>query len=425
MNSKNMTLLVLSQILGFSVAPISVFLSGIIGSTLSPLASLATIPLALMILGQAIFTLMASYLMSKIGRKKAFITAACSSSCASLLAAHSLNIQNFYLYCCANFALGIGLAFVQQYRFAASENMPQEDSSKAVSIIILSGIISAFLGPNVASLSKHLIPQAVYSGSYLCLAVLTLIPSFLFIFYQDQDIKKKVIQSKVNTKLKLLSNPKFLQAVCASAGGYAIMTMIMTAAPISMHIINKISLNLTSLVIQIHMLSMFLPSLITGFLIKRFNHHRIIYCGLVSYLICISLSIMPLHFFNYLCSLVFLGLGWNFLFISGTSLLIKAFNETYKFKAQGLNEFIVFSFQALASLSAGFIIMQLNWTFLNLLCLPIVALIAITNFYAEKNSSPNSKSNLSKAKKRFPAFFQKVLKEKLNQKNKYKNTFHS
>ncbi len=166
---------------------------------------------------------------------------------------------------------------------------------------------------------------------------------------------------------ELISQPRFLQALVASAFAYAVMTFLMTATPISMHLMEKISLSKTGFVIQLHIAAMFLPSLVTGNLIKRFGHSKIMYVGVLLFLVTIITSLFEQNYINYMVALIFLGLGWNFLFISGTSLLVLCYREEEKFRAQGYNDLIVYSIQALASLSAGVFLSLTSWKTMNLI----------------------------------------------------------
>ena len=381
--NKNLFVLLISQVFSFTAAPVTVFLSGIIGSQISPIKSLATLPISISIIGIAIGSIIASKLMSLIGRKNGFIIASIGNSIFSILAAYSIFIQNFFLFCFANLLIGIGMAFTHQYRFAAAESVDKSIAPKAISILLFGGIISAFLGPSLANYTKDLISENLYVGSYLSLAFLTFIPSILFLFYESKSKIETSLEYVGRGYLELLSQPKFLQALIASAFGYAIMTFLMTATPISMHVMENFSLSKTSFVIQFHVASMFLPSLITGHLIKKFGHSNIMYVGLVFYSITIIASFFEQTFFNYMFALIFLGLGWNFLFISGTSLLTLTYREEEKFKAQGLNDFVVYSVHALGSLSAGIFLTLTNWKIMNIMCVPFMIIIILATIRAD------------------------------------------
>ena len=381
--NKNLWLLILSQIFAFTAAPVTVFLSGIIGSQFSPIKSLATLPMALSIVGIAIFAMFAAKVMSIIGRRLGFIFASIGSSLASLMAAYSIIIESFILFNLGCFLIGAGVAFSHQYRFAAVETVDKEMAPKAISIILLAGIGSAFIGPNLANISKEFIPQHLYAGSYIALAVLTLTSIIFLFFYKDNHKRNEIIKKSSRSYFKLISQPRFLQALIASAFAYAVMSFLMTATPISMHVMEKISLAKTGFVIQLHIAAMFLPSLITGNLIKKFGHSKIMYAGVVLFLVTILVSLFEQNFLNYLIALIFLGFGWNFLFISGTSLLVLSYREEEKFKAQGFNDFIVYTVQAIASLSAGIFISLTSWKTMNLVCIIFLIIIAVSTLRAD------------------------------------------
>ena len=260
--NKNLWLLILSQIFAFTAAPVTVFLGGIIGSKFTPIKSLATLPMALSIVGVAIFAIFASKIMSIIGRRAGFIFSSVGSSLSALLAAYSIIIESFIIFNLACFLLGGGVAFSHQYRFAAVETVSKDMAPKAISIILLAGIGSAFIGPNAANISKNIIPDHLYAGSYVVLAALTLASTIFLLFYKDGHKKDTINKNISRSYIQLISQPRFLQALISSAFAYAVMTFLMTATPISMHIMEKISLSKTGLVIQLHIAAMFLPCLL-------------------------------------------------------------------------------------------------------------------------------------------------------------------
>ena len=381
--NKNLWLLILSQIFAFTAAPVTVFLSGIIGSQFSPIKSLATLPMALSIVGIAIFAFFAAKIMSIIGRRAGFILASVGSSLAALMASYSIIIESFLLFNLGCFLLGAGVAFSHQYRFAAVETVNKDMAPKAISIILLAGIGSAFIGPNLANISKEIISDHLYAGSYVALAILTLSSTIFLLFYEDNHKPSNFVKKNTRSYFELIGQPRFLQALIASSFAYAVMSFLMTATPISMHVMEKISLAKTGLVIQLHIAAMFLPSLITGNLIKKFGHSKIMYSGVFLFSITILTSLFEQNFINYLIALIFLGFGWNFLFISGTSLLVLSYKEEEKFKAQGFNDLIVYTVQAIASLSAGIFISLTSWKTMNLVCIIFLIIIIISTFRAD------------------------------------------
>jgi MFS family permease len=388
--NRNLSLLISSQVFGFTAANVTVFLSGIIGSQLSTIKSLATFPPSIYVVGIAISTIFAAKVMSIIGRRLGFVLASIGSSSACLLAAYSIFINSFIIFSFSCFLLGTGMAFIHQYRFAAAETVEKDKAPKAVSMLLLAGIVSAFIGITLANKTKDLISDHVYVGSYIALACLTIMPAIFLSFYKNSKItnKNNSTYSNVRTYKEFVSDPKFLQAMVAATFGYVVMAFLMTATPISMHYVHKLSVDKVGLVIQFHVLGMFLPSLFTGNLIKRFGFSNIMYTGVFFYSLTISLSLFEPTFINYFASLIFLGIGWNFLYISGTSLLVTTYNEQEKFKAQGFNDLIIFSATAIGSLSAGILISLLSWKIVNFMCIPFLIIILFVIFRADIKKAP-------------------------------------
>ena len=384
--NRNLFLLVLSQVFSFTAATVTVFISGIIGSQLSPIKTLSTLPPSIYVVGTAAATIIAAKIMSLIGRRLGFIFASVVGSISCLIGAYAIMVENFYIFCFAKFILGATMAFTHQYRFAAAESVEKEKAPKAISSLLLAGIVAAFLGISLSNYTKNFVSDYLYVGSYLTLAILTVVPSFLLFFFED--IREVSLGSNENIKsrnyLEFLSDPKFLQAITSAAFAYAVMSFLMTATPISMHIVHNLSLEKTGIVLQFHVLAMFLPSLVTGNLIKKFGYSNMMYLGVVFYILTILLSFFEPSFLNYFISLIFLGIGWNFLFISGTSLLVTTYKPDEKFKAQGFNDLLVFSSMALASLLAGILISIVSWKTVNLFCIPFLILIILSIINADK-----------------------------------------
>ena len=384
--NRNLSLLVLSQVFSFTAATVTVFISGIIGSQLSPLKTLSTLPPSIYVVGTAAATIIAAKIMSIIGRRLGFVLASVVGSISCLIGAYAIMVENFYIFCFAKFLLGATMAFTHQYRFAAAESVEKEKAPKAISSLLLAGIVAAFLGISLSNYTKSFVSDYLYVGSYLTLAILTIIPSFLLFFFKDIREVSLAFNENIKSRnyLEFLSDPKFLQAITSAAFAYAVMSFLMTATPISMHIVHQLSLEKTGIVLQFHVLAMFLPSLVTGNLIKKFGYSNIMYLGVVFYILTILLSFFEPSFLNYFISLIFLGIGWNFLFISGTSLLVTTYKPDEKFKAQGFNDLLVFSSMALASLLAGILISIVSWKTVNLFCIPFLILIILSILNADK-----------------------------------------
>jgi len=387
--NRNLGLLILSQIFGFTAANVTVFLSGIIGSQISPIKSLSTFPPSIYVVGIALSTIFAAKVMSLIGRRLGFILASIGSSLACLLAAYAILNNNFIIFSLSCFFLGTGMAFIHQYRFAAAESVEKNKAPKAVSMLLLAGIVSAFIGISLANYTKNFITDHIYVGSYIALACFTIMPALILSFYKNTNIQNNQINNNndVRSYKEFFLDPKFLQAMFAATFGYVVMAFLMTATPISMHFIHNISVDKVGIVIQFHVLGMFLPSLITGNLINKYGTSKIMYAGIFFYLLTIMMSFFDSDFENYLISLILLGIGWNFLYISGTSLLVTTYKEHEKFKAQGFNDLVVFSATAIGSLSAGILISVTSWQVLNLMCIPFIILILFSILRADFKKS--------------------------------------
>ena len=386
--NRNLSLLISSQVFAFTAATVTVFISGIIGSQLTPIKTLSTLPPSIYVVGTAAATIFAAKIMSIIGRRLGFVFSSVAGSIACLIGAYSIMIESFFIFCIAKFILGATMAFTHQYRFAAAESVEKDKAPKAISSLLLAGIVAAFLGISLSNYTKNFVSDYLYVGSYLTLAILTLIPSFLLFFFRDT--KEVSFESNEENKsrnyLEFLSDAKFLQAITSAAFAYAVMSFLMTATPISMHIVHHLSLEKTGIVLQFHVLAMFLPSLVTGNLIKKFGYSNMMYAGVLFYILTILMSFFEPSFLNYFIGLIFLGIGWNFLFISGTSLLVTTYKPEEKFKAQGFNDLLVFSSMAVASLSAGILISMTSWKAVNLLCIPFLILIVLSIINADRKS---------------------------------------
>ena len=386
--NRNLSLLVSSQVFAFTAATVTVFISGIIGSQLTPIKTLSTLPPSIYVVGTAAATIFAAKIMSIIGRRLGFVFSSVVGSISCLIGAYAIMIESFFIFCIAKFILGATMAFTHQYRFAAAESVEKEKAPKAISSLLLAGIVAAFLGISLSNYTKNFVSDYLYVGSYLTLAILTLIPSFLLFFFRDT--KEVSFESNEENKsrnyLEFLSDPKFLQAITSAAFAYAVMSFLMTATPISMHIVHHLSLEKTGIVLQFHVLAMFLPSLFTGNLIKKFGYSYMMYAGVLFYILTILMSFFEPSFLNYFISLIFLGIGWNFLFISGTSLLVTTYKPEEKFKAQGFNDLLVFSSMAIASLAAGVLISLASWKTVNLFCIPFLILIVLSIINADRKT---------------------------------------
>ncbi len=363
-----------------------VLLGGIITSQIMMKDSLATVPMTLMIIGIAISAPIASRFMSMLGRQKGFLFSSLLSCLALVICSIAIYLENFFIFALGNFLIGSSQAFIHQYRFAASESVAKEFIPRSISIILLLGIISALLSSNFAEYFKDFFPNNLFLGSYIFLSFTAIIPFFVLLFYKETKTSRNQSKFEIETIFKLLKNIKIIQSIVSAGLGYFTMAIIMTATPLHMHLVNKFTLFETSIVIQLHVIGMFLPSLFSGDLIKRFGNTNIIYAGVGILFLSIITNTLFDFYYSYMLGLILLGIGWNFLFVSGSSLLVVSYEEKDRFTAQGLNDFIVFSTQGIGSLSAGFLLYFSNWTIINLLCVPLLIIVLVVSFISSRNN---------------------------------------
>lgn len=377
---KNVWILTTAQAFMMSLNSLNVFVGGLVGSRLAPTERWATLPVASIVVGMALATVPMSMIMKKIGRKKTFLLVSLYSILVALGASYAVSVEHFYLFTFCTFLLGVTSACLMQFRFASMESVSPELVPKAASFVLLGGIAAAFIGPEAGLLGKSLL-TVDFSGSYLLLACLFVAGFGVLLFYENTAIADSNDDIAQRPLRKISQQPVFWTAVLGATIGYAVMVFIMTATPVSMHIMDKHSLADTKWVIQSHIVAMFLPSLFTGALIKRFGVAKIMLAGLITYLLCFVVAFSDHLLHNYWISLILLGVGWNFLFVSSTVLLPRAYTAGERFKVQALNEFIVFGTQAVTSLSAGWVVFSLGWENLLLLTLPAIAIQLIVIWF--------------------------------------------
>jgi len=367
----NVWILTIAQALMLSVSSLVVFVGGLVGSQLAPVENLATLPVASIVVGTAVAILPVTLLMNTIGRKRSFFIIITYSVFVAFLAGYSISISNFYLFVASTFLFGGTAACVMQFRFASMESVSEELIPKAASMVLVGGIAAAFLGPEIAVLGKDLL-NVEFAGSFIMLSGLFIVAMLFLLAFKNPEYKEDKTEHPQRPLKIIFQQRIFWVAMLSATIGYAIMSFIMTATPVHMHVMEGHSLEHTKWVIQSHIIAMFLPSLITAWIIKKIGIVKMMFTGLVAYLICIVIAFAGHHLVNYWVSLVLLGVGWNFLFIGGTTLLPRAYNPGERFKVQAVNDFLVFGTQAVASLSAGWFIFAIGWKTLLLFNLPFM-----------------------------------------------------
>jgi len=380
---KNIWLLFMAQPLVMCSAPIIVFIGGLLSSQMTDNHTLATLPISLMIIGVATGVIPAAMIAKIKGRKFALFSGFSLLVTSALLAMLAAKVGSFEVFTFASFLFGVGGAFTQQLRFAAIESTKnKEDIPQTLAILMLSGIFAAFLGPEIAVVAKDWLNSAYgYAGSFLLLAGFIVISAIIMLFFTNPKSEISASSGETRTLATIVQQPIFIIAVSCATIGYALMSYLMTATPLSMHHMQGHSITETKWVIQTHIAAMYLPSLITPFLIKRVALKGLLIIGCLIYAVVALIALSGQHVIHYWWALLLLGIGWNFLFLTGTSLLPQSYNSNERHKVQATNDFILFVVQALASLMAGWVLFSGGWQWLVLSSLPFIISLFIIAWY--------------------------------------------
>lgn len=384
---KNVWLLFLVQPLVMAASPVIVFIGGILATSMNADPALVTLPVTVMILGVASAAIPAALLAKKKGRRFATYTGFSIGLFGTLLAMVAALNASFELFVLASLLFGASTAFIQQLRFAAIESISDsKDVPTVLSILMLSGIFSAFLGPEIAVTAKDWLSSPHgYAGSFLFLAGLFVVAMVLMLKFKNPEIQQSESQGDVRPLSEIIKQPIFVIAILSAAIGFALMSYLMTATPLSMHHLHGHSLNDTKWVIQSHIAAMFIPSLFTALLVKRIGLKNLMLAGTIIYALVTVVALSGEQVMHYWWALILLGIGWNFLFLTGTSLLPQSYRASERHKVQAINDFIIFGFQATASLMAGWILFKAGWHVVVLTSLPfIIILFVVSWFYFKK-----------------------------------------
>ena len=363
-----------------------VLLGGIIGSELTSSPALATLPLSLLVVAIALTTMPAANLMHRIGRRKSFSLASLVAMCGMLIAVLALSRSSFLLYNIAVMLFGVNMAFAHQYRYAAAESVAARYVPRAISLILIGSIGASMIGPSLATHGQFWLDGVPYAGTMIALAALFVVQSVLFQMLAPMHSDSQRDDDKLPRPLGIIiRQPLFIVAVTGALTGFGLMTLIMTATPLSMHINEHYSLQETADVIRVHVLGMYLPSLVTGFLIERFGVLKLMFSGALGLLAAAIIGLQGHTFLHYWWALLLLGVGWNFLYVGGTTMLTYSYRSSERFRTQGLNDFFVFGASATASLLAGTVMYYFGWDTLMLIPLPFLLLVCVALVMVRNN----------------------------------------
>lgn len=387
MFNKNIILLMMAMPLSMTSAPMMIFLGGILGEQLAPEEKYSTLPIAMFVIGSALGVVPATRIMKYFGRRNGFVFSQSVAVMGAITGALAIAHSSFFaLLGCATL-LGISIAFTQQGRFAAIESANDiAHTPKILSFVMLTGVVGGFLGPELAYWAKDL-ASTTFTGSFLALMVVQILALIVFSFFKNNGLQEENTHQQQSRSVKeLLRAPLIVCAIATGAIGYAVMSFIMTATPNSMHHIYHHDLASTKWVIQSHIAAMFLPSLITGFMLSKYGANKLVMLGLGFYVASIVAGLSGIAIPHFWLALVSLGIGWNALFLSGTHLLSQSYNSSEKYTAQAINDLVIFATQAIASLSAGWVLYQIGWHWLLILNIPLIFILLGVLFWVRKTS---------------------------------------
>ncbi|MEM9058428.1 MAG: MFS transporter [Pseudomonadota bacterium] len=379
--NRSLLLLFGCQVIFVAGTVVLVTIGGLVGHELAPSPGLATLPVALMVVGTAACTVPAALCMQALGRRRGFLVGIGLAACGAAVAMAAEPRESFWLFCAATALVGGSLAFSQQFRFAAAETVSASRVSHAVSFLLLGSIAGAMLSPEIIALSQAANPAEPFRRVFGVMLGLYALAGVLILGLGNAAAASRNDAAPARELRALSAQPAFLTAVLAGMIGQGVMTYIMTATPISMNVIDGFSVKETAEVIRAHVIAMYLPSLVTPFLIGRLGLSRVMAIGVVAMALTLVVGLAGHHLLHYWWSLVLLGVGWNFLFVSGTSMLTQSYAASERFRAQAVNDFSVFGASALASLLAGTMLSVLGWELVLLSAAPMLMLMLAALFW--------------------------------------------
>lgn len=370
---RNAVVLSASMALAGANAAVVISTGSLLGQMLAPSPALATLPVSTFVLGTALFTFPASYLMKQIGRRAGFMVGGLAGILTGLLAALAVWVGSFWLYALATTFAGAYQAFVVLYRYAAADTASPGFRPKAISWVMTGGVLAALTGPQLVIHTKDLFPPLLFLGTYLGQAVVAVIAIAVVSRFQDGPPISAAAQGTARALSQVLAVPKFIVAVACGMVAQAMMNMVMTATPIAM-IGCGFSVTDSTLGIQWHILAMYLPSFFCGSLISRFGKGRIVLLGLVLLLAAGALNVSGIALWNFWGALILLGLGWNFAFVGATAMVTDCHSPAERAKVQGFTDFMIFGATTVASFMAGYLYDAFGWSAVNWVLIPTTGL---------------------------------------------------
>jgi len=358
------------------------FVGSLIGYELAHDKTLATLPVTAVILGTAMMTIPASLIMQRFGRRAGFMGAAIFGLFGLLICAYAVHGSFFWLLCIGALVVGFYNAFCLYYRLAAADAATLSFRPKAISLVMAGGVVAGVIGPSIATMSRDWIPEFDFLASYLFLAFLPIAVFILVSFVRIPQVTVAERKEHGRSLPSIMLEPKFIAAAGSSMVAYGIMALLMTATPLAMIACNH-PVEDAGFVIQWHVVGMFAPSFITGHLISKFGLTRIMLTGAILLMGSVSVALLGIEKWHFVLSMFLVGVGWNFLFVGGSTLLTEVHTNAERAKTQAAHDFLVFAMTAIGSFSSGQLLQRFGWEQVNLMALPfIVAVTVLVIWYA-------------------------------------------
>jgi MFS family permease len=350
-----------------------IFATGsIVGATLAPEISLATVPLSMYVLGLAAGTLPTGAISRRYGRRVAFIIGTGCGVITGLLGAFAILHASFWLFCGATFLGGLYGAVSQSYRFAAADGASAEYRPKAVSWVMAGGVFAGVLGPQLVQWTMNIWPPYLFAFSFVVQAIVALVAMGVLVGIDAPRPAPSDLHGG-RPLLEIVRQPRFIAAALCGIIAYPMMNLVMTSAPLAMKMCG-LSVSDSNFGIQWHIVAMYGPSFFTGSLIARFGAQRIVATGLVLEAVAATIGLSGITAMHFWATLIVLGVGWNFGFVGASALVLETHRPQEKNKVQAFNDFLVFGMMAVGSFSSGQLLANFGWSAVNLVVYPPVLL---------------------------------------------------
>lgn len=371
---KNVFLLATCQALFMTCTAGVIATSALVGLSLAANSGYATVPLAFQFGAGMLSTIPASLYMKRTGRRTGFLTGAALGITGVLISTYAILSSSLTLFCVGSIFFGCFAGFSRYFRFAAAEAASKNYRSKAISLVLAGGVVAAVTGPSLARATVDLFAPIFFAGTYASLAVVQMAIAgvVLFIDLPPRDDEERLGSGR--PIIQIIRQPIFIVALLGAAMSYAVMSFLMSITPVAMKE-HHFDFTDSTLVIQSHILGMYLPAFFTGHLIARFGVFEVMLVGAGLLVTCVVINLSGTDFLNFIAALTLVGVGWNFLFVGATTLLTDCCTPAEKAKTQGFNEFIVFGIIALGTLTSGTVQHAFGWQGVNFAVIPMIALV--------------------------------------------------